>query len=52
MEIRLRGRQIVSGWGYHWEDRRMYKSGVERLLKPYAPGRQEEVISVSKALDY
>ena len=33
----------------------MYKPRVERLLKPYVPGRQEEVtyfLSVSKALDY
>lgn len=33
----------------------MYKPGMERLLKPYAPGRQEEFADffpVSKALDY
>lgn len=35
-----------------WEQ---YKPGMERLLKPYAPGRQEEFtdfLPVSEALDY
>lgn len=43
MGIGVRGRQVViSGWWYQWEDGSMYKLRVERLLKPYAPGRQEE----------